>query len=79
MVVYVDLDDGEDDELHSMHEHNHVLNSNQLQQLRLDGMHLTHAITPRDGSNPLNVNRNSFSAALSCYPYAFHAISAHAA
>lgn len=75
MVVFVDLDDGEDEELHHLYDSQHVLNSNQLLQLRLNGRQSTPATPSQDGKNPLNLNRNGFSAALSCYPYASSAIS----
>jgi hypothetical protein len=45
-----------------------VLNSNQFQQLRLDGRQPTPAATSQDDRGSSNPNRNGFSAALSCYP-----------
>jgi hypothetical protein len=70
MVVFVDLDDGYDHELQHMHNHKHVLDSNQLQQLMLDGRQSTPAVISQDDRSCLNLNRNGFSAALSCYPCA---------
>jgi hypothetical protein len=79
MVVFVDLDNGDDDELRNTRDHKHVLNGNQLQQLRLDGRQSMPAVTPQDGRRALISNRNGFSAALSCYPYVFRAMTRYAA
>jgi hypothetical protein len=67
MVVFVELDDGDEDELRIVH-HMLVLNSNQFQQLRLDGRQPTPAATSQGDRGASNPNRNGFSAALSCYP-----------
>jgi hypothetical protein len=67
MVVFLDLDDGDEDGLPSAR-HKHVLNSHRLQQLRLDGRQSTPAVTSQDDGSSSNPNRNAFSAALSCYP-----------
>ena len=71
MVVFVDLDDdGDDEELLNIRDHNHILDGNQIQQLRLVGRQSSPAATTQGDRSSSNVNRIAFSAALSCYPYA---------
>jgi hypothetical protein len=79
MVVFVDLDDSDDDELRNIPDHKLVLSGNELQQLRLNGGQSTPAVMPQEGRSVFNSNRNGFSAALSCYPYAFRAMPCDAA
>ena len=64
MVVFFDLDDGDEAELRSV-PHKHFLNSNQL---RLDGGQSAPAAGSQADGGSSNPNRNAFSAALSCYP-----------
>jgi hypothetical protein len=71
MVVFVDLDDGDDDELQDLcSDKKHVLDTTQLQQLRLHARFRSPGMTSHDEGGSLNINRNGFSAALGCYPYA---------
>jgi hypothetical protein len=71
MVVFVDLDDGDDDELQDLRgDKKHVLDTTQLQQLKLHARLRLPGMTSHDEGCSLNINRNGFSAALSCYPYA---------
>jgi hypothetical protein len=74
MVVFVDHDDGDDDELQNLRaDKKHVFDTTQLQQLRQLRLHArfrSPGMTSHDEGCSLNIYGNGFSAALSCYPYA---------
>jgi hypothetical protein len=70
MVVFVDLDDGDDDELQDLRgDRKHVLDTAQLRQLKLHAKFRSPGMTSHDEGCSSNINRNGFSEALSCYPY----------
>ena len=71
MVVFVDHDDGDDDELQNLHaDKKHIFDTAQLRQLRLRARFQSLGMTSHDEGCSLNIYGNGFSAALSCYPYA---------
>ena len=62
-------DDWDDEELQNIRDHKHILDSNQLQQLKLSARSSRPTATTQDDGSSSNVNRKGFSMALSCYPY----------
>ena len=68
MVLFVDLED--DDEEYSNLNHDHAIHAARLQKLRLEesAAEVQRAIIRGDGDQDEPLSYNGFSAVLSCYP-----------